>query len=634
MNPAPLVERWVGRVSDFVKRLVDRPVLATVVLGLIYVIVQAWWIHRARFVGGLDVDEAGGIANALTFHRLLFTGLRPLTQAVTGQGNGPLVPVLAVPFLIVGPRSVNSAMVLQPVLAAVAAVGAAGITRRIAGKWAAVIAGFGVLCLPAIVVSSRSFQNSLGVAAFLSLALWALTASDRCRRLWPMIGFGVATGAMMLSRTMSAGFVPALVLAGLITTAWEWRSIRNLAIAGLAAVAVAGPWWLRQWDVITGYLVENAYGGRAGYWGPESITGRLGANFDNFARNFAISFPALPFLAVILGAVSLWHWRRTTGEVRTWPGWNRNLAAVWVVVAVGYLALMSTSNMGFWFSTPLDIMAIVGLAGLVGATQTAPVSVPLIRWTVFGVGALMTIGLMAGMGRQGWAVTAFVLVVATALWCDPNHWQRTMGASVVGIGLVAFAVSLSPVGAGGKLGPDAAWTTMFVNDLDFLQGGNLNADIRMGSSDLSDRKRAAAAWQEASHQVAGELAALDAQGTYVETIVGSMHLMNANTIGIAAELYPRGRHDLRTVNTLEPSDEEIAESLPPMVGPDPRVFVIIEGRSLPFPDDRGWPRLVQLAEDDGWIVHSTTPLPDGGRVVIYTHPDSIWSAPPAPTSAG
>lgn len=331
--------------------------------------------------------------------------------------------------------------------------------------------------------------------------------------------------------------------------------------------------------MVTGYLVENAYGARAGYWGPESITGRLGANFDNLPRNFAILVSGAAISGHSGGGqpVALATHDRRAARL---AGWNRNLAAVWVVVAVGYLALMSTSNMGFWFSTPLDILAIVGLVGLVGATQTAPVSVPLIRWTVFGLGASMTIGLMAGMGRQGWAVTAFVLVVAGhALWCDPNHWQRTMGASVVGIGLVTLAVSASPVGAGGKLGQMPHGRRCSSMTSTFCRAATSTRTSAWGrpTSPIANAPRPAS--QEASHQVAGELATLDAQGTYVETIVGSMHLFNANTIGIAAELYPRGRHDLRTVNTIEPSDEEIGESLTPMVGPDPRVFVIIEGRS-------------------------------------------------------
>lgn len=631
-SPDPrTLERWRRSTTSFVRHPVERPVLLTLLLGVVFVVVQTWWIHRARFVGGFDVDEAGGIANALLFHRLVFTGAHALVQGVGGLGNGPMVPLLAVPFLVVGPRAATTAMIVQPALVAAAAVGAAGTTRRIAGNGAAAVAGVAVLCMPAMIVSSRSFQNSTGVAAFLALAMWALMASDRARRTLPMLAFGAAVGAMLLSRTMSAGFLPAVGIAALVIMARERRAIMNIAASAAAAIVVAGPWWYKQWDYISSYLAENAYGDRAEYWGNTEFRLRLASHVANLFANFSLAFPLVPGLVVTLSTLSVWTWRREHGSIRTWPGWSRELSAVWIVWIGGYVALMSTSNLGFWFSTPLDVMLIVGLVSVAVRSGATMPSLTSARAIAVVLGAIVIlIGLTIDPRAGAWTSVAFVLIATAVVVANPARWPRTLSGVVVGFGLVTTLVSLPPVGGGGAKGEDTSWRHRIVNDLDLLQGGNLDADIRLGSSDLSDRKRAAAEWQASATQLVEELMKIDDQlgkeAAFVETTVGSMHLFNSNTIGIAEELYPRGGRNLLTVNTLEPSDSEIATSLTPMVDTRARVLVVIEGRSLAFPDDRGWPRLVRLATDMGWHQRAAVPLPDGGKVVVYTHPDSIPDA--------
>jgi hypothetical protein len=54
--------------------------------------------------------------------------------------------------------------------------------------------------------------------------------------------------------------------------------------------------------------------------------------------------------------------------------------------------------------------------------------------------------------------------------------------------------------------------------------------------------------------------------------------------------------------------------------------VLVQGRSLPFPDDRGTYRMLRFAREAGWERHARIPLPDGGRVEVYTHPDSMPNA--------
>src|SRR5207253_1500381 len=57
--------RLVAAASAFARR----PVLATLCVSVPFVLGQAWWIATRRDLGAFNVDEAGGLAAALRFHR-------------------------------------------------------------------------------------------------------------------------------------------------------------------------------------------------------------------------------------------------------------------------------------------------------------------------------------------------------------------------------------------------------------------------------------------------------------------------------------------------------------------------------------------------------------------------------------
>ena len=249
----------VDRLTRFARSLPDRPVLATLLIGLVFTVLQTWWIAKHRQLGAFNVDEEGGLAAALRFHRSVGLDPRALITEVFSTWNGPLVPLLAVPIIIAGPHAIATVMVIQPLLVVAAACGTAGIVANTNfSRRAALLAGVMTMLLPISVVSSRSFQYSTGVAAFLALSLWGLLASDRGRRRWPMIGFGAATGAMLLCRTMSASFLPAIAVAALVVVARERRAWINVIVAAVTTLVVAGLWWAVEWNDIIKYLTENA----------------------------------------------------------------------------------------------------------------------------------------------------------------------------------------------------------------------------------------------------------------------------------------------------------------------------------------------------------------------------------------
>lgn len=559
--------------GDGARRWLDRPVAITLVAGVCFTAFQWWWNARSRHLGAFNVDEEGGLAAALRFHRQFGLDPRPLLSEVFSTWNGPLVPLLAIPIMVAGPDSIATVMAVQPVLVVVAAVGTAGAVANIAGPRPAALAGLTMMLLPISVVSSRSFQYSIGVAAFLALALWALLASDRGRRRGPMVAFGLAIGAMLLTRTMSASFLPAIAAGCLVIVARERRAVVNLALAVGATALVAGPWWIAEFDNITSYLTENAYGSRARYWGSVAWGDRLSDHFGYFVQDFRLLIPIGAAAAVTALVVAVTA--RTRGPAPWRDGSVRPLVAVWVVLVLTRAALLSTSNLGFWFAHPLDMTIVVATIGTIAATPV----------------------------RAG----------------SPARWRAVFGVAATALLLFSFAVSLR-VAENGDLA-DGDWRWGFVADHAALLGGGLEADPRLHSSDAGVRSEVADEWWRASVRLANEIDRVGAErGRLLQTVVGEIHLMNANTILLAEEVLGRGIHGLVVVNTLEPPDARLREDLSPRVGDAERVIIAVRGRSLAFPNGRGRERFIRLAESEGWRPDARIDLPDGGEVVVYLRP--------------
>lgn len=554
-----------------------RPTWTIAAVGLVFTATQAWWNHTHRHLGAFNVDEEGGLAAAYRFARATGVNPRPLFQEVFSTWNGPLVPLAAVPLKILGPDSVVTVMAVQSVMVVLAAVGTAGIVAHVADRNAALLAGLLVMWLPVSVVSSRSFQYSTGVAAFLALALWALVASDRGADRLRMAAFGAATGAMLLSRTMSAAFLPALAAAAAIVVAPSRRGLANAAIAGGTAVAVAGPWWWVQWDAITGYLTENAYGDRARYWGSVPWGRRIADHFEYFVNDFrALVIVGWLACAAAVALVARWAMLRRRTRAAEWRGDPRLLVAVVVAGGLGRLALLSTSNLGFWFAYPLDITIVAGVVGLVA--------------------------------------------IAPRRSADRHRWQRAAAFAALAVVTIGSGAAAG-VDAAGAL-PESDWRWAVLADHSALQGGNLEADVRMGDPDRAVVAEAAAEWWIAGARIARAIDEIGRDGPVLQTVVGEIHLMNANTVALAQEVTGLGIHGVLVVNTLEPPDDEVRRDLSPTLHGTPRVVVLVTGRSLAFPNGRGRERFRQLAVEEGWRQVERIALPDSGDVTIWTHPDN------------
>ena len=336
-------------------------------------------IWHQRTLGTYDPDESGYLATALRYQRVVDPHvLLAVPRAVRATVSGPLVPLLSVVTLVIGPRDPRSAMAIQPVLMVVTAVSAAGITRRLARPAVAIMAGALVAGVPTMLLASESYWLGLGAAAAMAVTVWALLASDRLGNRWTW-AFGVGLAALMLARTMTLGFLPGIVAAGVYLAWGDRRRLLRLTGALAVAAAIAAPWWILQRHAIFGYLFGYGYGARATRFGSGDAVVRF------VERTVVLSLDAgLPLpLLIPLGVVAWWRRRSWWAARRTSPG--NEVMALMVIVGAGVVALASTSNMGVWFDLPLVVLTVPVVLALL---QRSPRRLQVVLFAWVGLVAL------------------------------------------------------------------------------------------------------------------------------------------------------------------------------------------------------------------------------------------------------
>lgn len=349
---------WVGAPVRAVER---HPLVAVAVVASIVAAGHAIWVLTHRRLGALDPDEAGYIATALRFQRSIDPA-HPLefVRSVMSGGNGPLVPLLAVPLLILGPRSHGTVMIVQPLLLVFTCVSIAGATRRMTGPVTAFATGCSFLALPSAALATQSFWLGLGATACMTGAAWALVASERLTNRWTY-AFGLATACMALSRTMTLAFVPGLFAAAAVLAGRDRRSWLGVARALGVMIVVAAPWYVLQREAIFGYLIDYGYSDRAGLFGSGGPLDRLAFRFDRISGDIGTSIVWTMAIIAATGIPIAVARYRKTGAL---PRGTREAGAFSLAVLIGLAALVSTSNNGVWFELPL-IGLMLAIAGFI-----------------------------------------------------------------------------------------------------------------------------------------------------------------------------------------------------------------------------------------------------------------------------
>jgi hypothetical protein len=548
----------------------DHPVLAVAFLAVLVGLVNIAWTAAHRRPGGLDIDEVSYLTEAFRWQRKVDPA-HPFAvySSVLDQDKGPVTMLVSVITLLVGPNTVAAAMAASAALHGVSSVAVAGITNRLAGGRAALIAGLVALSLPAALVAARSYQLAPAVGAALAMAVWALLTSSRGQRAWPMVGFGVAVGVLLLTRTMAVAFVPGLGLAAALHLDWSRRAVRNTVISVVVTLLVAGPWWWSQRESILEYLLGHGYGDAAKGYGASSLGGRVGQRVQNVVGGSAWLFVTVT-IAILVG-VAAQGWRRPRSV-----GWVDRLrsgtAVVWVTIAVGTAALISTANSGMYFELPLMVLAVSGITAL-GATLTPALRRP-------------------------------VAVVA-------------VGAAVVTLGV-------SAIDSGGRrdfsqIG-DIAEASFFPGLANY-QFPTVEAEPRLGSQDNAVRRAAMDEWWNAARSTMHEVDSLASGGPVQVTVCGSGPQLSAGSMALVSELDQILRDmPIEWLATSAPRPQMDA-GMQPRPGWK-RILVLIDSEAEPFPGEESVDRCERSAQRLMWRTSATVELPDGGTVDVMTHPDN------------
>jgi len=360
----------------------DRPRLVVVALALLLLIANGVWIWVHRHGGAFTIDEAGYLSYSLTDYHAWQTGGLPsvIGMALHEQVQPPLVPLLsAATYVLIGRANIMAALGLELLAYGVIVVLTYSITRDLAGRAAGVAAAVAVSAAPIILDYAHLYMYALPAAAFGTVTVWAALRSRQMSKLRWSVVWGVALGAMLISRTMTIAFVPAFVLLGVIHVGVsddKPRSIGGLACGLVAAAAVAAPWWIVSGGGAWAYLTSFGYGGQsAAYGGSRSIFSWPA--WVSFLRQNLNLYIWLPLgLVLFLGAVALavklvtWLRRRPRRSVR---GVRGVLSSGWIYLAVvvgeGLDALESSGNVGTGFLTPLvPAMFALAIGALISMT--------------------------------------------------------------------------------------------------------------------------------------------------------------------------------------------------------------------------------------------------------------------------
>jgi len=335
--------------------------------------VNILWLVRFRLGQVTGWDESGYIAIAIRNTRAFHDGgLFSLLGEFERQNiQAPLLPLITVPINVVFGNGVFQSLIGLQVVAA----GLTGVTFLLAGtlmprSWS-LLAAACVGTTPAIADYGRLYVFAVPAAVFLAGSMWMLIRSHQLRERRWVVGSGALAGLMLLSRTMTFSFLPALVVAalGLLLTGGRGdrrKRFKNMIWAGVATMLVAGTWYLRNAISVASYLLHYGYGGQAGRFGrPHPVS-----SWAYWAKDLQLAAQSLylPLAVLMLAAIVF----ALPESVRFHTGVRSALRSPVLVLAtvpaVGYLVLTSSKNVGTGFVVPLlpplVVLAVASVAQL------------------------------------------------------------------------------------------------------------------------------------------------------------------------------------------------------------------------------------------------------------------------------
>lgn len=349
--------------------------LGIVALGVLALVVfDIWWVTVYRHNYPLTIDEAGYIGFALADHVGLQSG------GLTGwwesfQSHAPYAPLVpaATSFLYVIKAGVLGGFGALIGFMALLTFATYGIGERLAGPRLGALAALVVAIAPGTFVFTREYVFAIAVAALLSSTVYALLRSDGLRsRRWA-VASGATLGLMLLARTMTVAFLPAVfaaaAAAALMKARYDERHpgyladrVVNFALMAVTTVAVAATWYAPNFHVVFDYLTSYGYGSKSSYYGPDHPL-LSWARWRDVADRATTTDLLVPLgallLAGLLALVVVTARRLLAAEDRR--GILVNLVksdafSVAMVLAICYVILTSSRNGGEGFTFPISML--------------------------------------------------------------------------------------------------------------------------------------------------------------------------------------------------------------------------------------------------------------------------------------
>ena len=378
--------------------------LAVAVAIVVLVAIDLSWLDRFRDGYPTDWDESLYMAFALeNTQSLRAHGLGELVSTVLNRPtHAPLVPLTAVPIQLVAGETIQASLLTGVAYFALLVSATYALAKRVVSSPWALLAALTIATAPVTTDWSREFHFAVPAAALFTAAVWALLRSSGLRSIAWVLAAGVLLGLAVLARTMTVAYVPGFALAAfalaLAGVEDRGRRLAGGAICLGVAAAVAAVWYAPNWDSVSAYLGGAGYGAEAARYGHVDSIASLSFWAQDPGRIAAdLYLPLALLLALAVAVAAFYGWRgrgpNLGARLRDWTA--TPAFALFVIVAVGYLALVSSANQGTAFSLPLLPAAVTLCAAAIGAIPR-----PLARRGL--AGALIAVALLNTVMKSGW----------------------------------------------------------------------------------------------------------------------------------------------------------------------------------------------------------------------------------------
>jgi 4-amino-4-deoxy-L-arabinose transferase-like glycosyltransferase len=358
-----------GRVSFNHWTMATHRILASVFILIWYAIGLRWiWLYRPANL--FDWDEAEYLYIAAAAARTHEFGA--WVQTVFLNYQAPATPGIA--------SAIFSVFGIYPILGFLVPLSAAALTLflvfsmgwRMGGQRMAWVALVLVATMPVFVDYSRHFYSPMGSTLATMAALYCLLRSDGMARFRWAVLFGACVGLMPLTRTMVFAYVPALIMAALISSLGRENSLQRIARlsgATILAAAITALWLVPNWKEVWAYLIGSGYGERSTQYGTKTSLLQWDA-WDRTLRYYFEGTHLIHSAILLAGATvaAIFAVRRSRGlkprQVLKKVAHSRLLGPV-TLFAFGTVALASTPLKGTAFDLPLlSALTLISAWGL------------------------------------------------------------------------------------------------------------------------------------------------------------------------------------------------------------------------------------------------------------------------------